>query len=154
MKPKRGELYRLKSDRVGKPRIIVIVSHDILNGGHCVLAVPFYSQQMDKRRHQQWCSEFARGEGGLDCDCVAKADELSLIDKLDINLAQGPIGAFDNAQMSRVKRRHQMVAVHNVVALWQAARKRVTPASLPVRTAIRLVAPFAECPSLPTIPSA
>ena len=102
MKPKRSELYCLKSDAVGKRRRVVIVSHDVLNGGHCVLAVPFYSQQMEKRRQQKWCAEFASGKGGLDCDCMAKTDELSLIDKLDIDLAHGPIGAFDDSQMKRV----------------------------------------------------
>ncbi len=32
--------------------------------------------------------------------CVAKTDQLSLIDKLSIDIAKGPIGAFDSAQMA------------------------------------------------------
>jgi mRNA-degrading endonuclease toxin of MazEF toxin-antitoxin module len=99
MNPKRGQLYRLK-DR----RPIVIVSRDRLNGGHSVLAVPFYSQQLEKRSQQAWCALFHSGEGGLDRDCVAKADQVTLVDKCDINLAEGPIGQFDEAQMARLIR--------------------------------------------------
>lgn len=102
MKPRRGELYRLKADKVGKPRRIVVVSNDVLNGGQCILAIPFYSQQLEKRKNQDWCALFAAGEGGLDCECVAKTDELSLFDKLDVDMARGPIGRFNDDQMARV----------------------------------------------------
>jgi mRNA-degrading endonuclease toxin of MazEF toxin-antitoxin module len=102
--PKRGELYLLKPDATGKRRPIVIVSRDILNRGHRVLAVPFYSQQLEKRQEQEWCELFYAGEGDLDRNCVAKADELSLIDKLDIDLASGAIGTFNSDQMARLER--------------------------------------------------
>jgi mRNA-degrading endonuclease toxin of MazEF toxin-antitoxin module len=42
------------------------------------------------------------GEGNLDKHCVAKTDEVSLIDKLDIDLAHGYVGEFDDRQMQRV----------------------------------------------------
>jgi mRNA-degrading endonuclease toxin of MazEF toxin-antitoxin module len=99
---KRGQVFVLKPDQDGKERPLVIVSHDVLNGGHSVLAVPFYSQQIEKRQKQPWCAFFKAGEGGLSKDCVAKADELSLIDKLNINIAKGPIGTFDEAQLGRL----------------------------------------------------
>jgi|GEM_PF-1976337 len=102
MFPKRGDLYRLKSDRVGKSRPIVVVSRDALNSGQCVLAIPFYSKQLQKRRLQKWCVFFAKDEGGLDCDSVAKTDELTLIDKLSIKISDGPIGTFDESQMKRL----------------------------------------------------
>ncbi|MEX0718842.1 MAG: type II toxin-antitoxin system PemK/MazF family toxin [Planctomycetaceae bacterium] len=102
MNPKRGELYRLKPDALGRRRPIVIVSRNRLNGGHSVLAIPFYSQQLAKRVAQEWCVAFDRGDGGLDKPCVAKCDQLSLIDKLDIDLAAGPIGTFDAQQMRRL----------------------------------------------------
>jgi mRNA-degrading endonuclease toxin of MazEF toxin-antitoxin module len=40
---RRGELYLLKAGQGidGKPRPIVVVSRDALNGGHSVLAIPF-----------------------------------------------------------------------------------------------------------------
>ncbi|MEX0701673.1 MAG: type II toxin-antitoxin system PemK/MazF family toxin [Planctomycetales bacterium] len=102
MNPKRGEPYRLKPDAAGRRRPIVIVSRNRLNGGHSVLAVPFYSQQLAKRSAQESCVRFNCGEGGLDKDCVAKTDQLSLIDKLGIDLASGPIGRFDDGQMRRL----------------------------------------------------
>lgn len=100
MNPQRGEIYRLKPS--GKNRPIVIISRDVLNAGHSVLAVPFYSQQLTKRKSQQWCAFFQAGEGGLPLDCVAKADEVSLIDKLEIDIAGGAVGRFDAAQMDRL----------------------------------------------------
>jgi mRNA-degrading endonuclease toxin of MazEF toxin-antitoxin module len=99
----RGQLFVQKPDNQGKRRPIVIVSHNTLNGGHSVVAVPFYSQQLAKRKTQPWCAFFSAGEGGLTVDCVAKADEIALIDKTDIDLAKGLIGAFDPAQMARLE---------------------------------------------------
>lgn len=101
--PRRGEIYRLKPlPPLGKPRPVLVISRDELNLGHSVVAVPFYSQQLAKRTSQKWCVFFYKGEGGLEVDCVAKTDEVSLIDKLHLNLAAGPIGTFDTHQLSRV----------------------------------------------------
>jgi mRNA-degrading endonuclease toxin of MazEF toxin-antitoxin module len=104
MRPNRGEIYALKGgpDSGGKRRPVLIISNDVLNGGHSVLAIPFYSQQLDKRRGQKWCAEFAAGEAGLAKDCVAKTDEITLIDKLDIDLANGYVGKLDDSQLQRV----------------------------------------------------
>lgn len=96
--PKRGEIYLQKKDS----RPVVILSNNILNGGHSVVAVPFYSQQLEKRAKQPWCAMFQAGEGGLDKDCAAKSDEITLIDKLDIHLARGPIGTLNDEQMNRI----------------------------------------------------
>jgi mRNA-degrading endonuclease toxin of MazEF toxin-antitoxin module len=98
---KRGELYLLKSDPSGKPRPILVVSKDVLNK-RAVLGIPFYSQQIEKRSAQDWCSLFYSGEGNLEKDCVANASEITLIDKFEINQSRGPIGQFDDAQMERV----------------------------------------------------
>ena len=54
------------------------------------------------RKSQGWYALFYAGEGNLDRNCVAKTDEVSLIDKLDRDLAKGPIGQFDKHQMARV----------------------------------------------------
>ena len=101
MNPKRGQLFLLKPDPDGKERPIVIVSVDVLNGGHKVLAVPFYSQQLDKRKDQDWCALFSKSEGGLDRDCVAKCDEITLLDKLEINFSR-PLGHFNASEMDRL----------------------------------------------------
>jgi mRNA-degrading endonuclease toxin of MazEF toxin-antitoxin module len=102
MNPRRGELYRLKRDDLGKQRPIVIVSNATLNGGHNVVAVPFYSQQLAKRAKQPWCAIYSAGEGGLEMDSAAKTDEITLVDKLHIDLASGPIGKFTDEQMDRL----------------------------------------------------
>lgn len=98
----RGQIYFLKPDKSGKSRPVVVVSNDLLNGGHSVLAIPFYSQQLQKRSTQQWCVQYAAGEGNLPKDCVTKTDQLTLIDKADIDIAQGPIGRFTDAQLARL----------------------------------------------------
>jgi mRNA-degrading endonuclease toxin of MazEF toxin-antitoxin module len=100
--PEYGYIYLLKRDSVGKSRPIVVVSNNTLNRGDSILAVPFYSRQLEKRKKQQWCAFYSTGEGGLDRDCVAKADELTLVDKLDIDLVAGKVGGFNDDQMKRL----------------------------------------------------
>ena len=102
MKPLRGMLFRLKPDSQGKRRPVVVVSNDLLNGGDRVLVVPFYSQQVEKRKQQPWCVHFQAGDGGLEKECVAKTDELGMIDKLNLDLVNGFIGRFDDVQLQRV----------------------------------------------------
>lgn len=104
MNPKRGEIYLLKRDAAGKQRPVVVVSNDILNHGNTVLVVPFYSQQLEKRATQAWCAMFQQGEGGLERDCAAKADQITLVDKLEIDLASGVVGRFNDLQMERLVR--------------------------------------------------
>lgn len=103
--PPRSELYwiPLEFEEDGeKARPIVIVSRDELNRGDRVLAVPFYSQQVEKRAKQKWCALFKAGEGGLKKDCVAKGDEIQLIDPIEILWRRGKLGRFNADQMDRV----------------------------------------------------
>ncbi len=85
-----------------KDRPIVVVSRDDLNRGECVLAVPFYSQQLEKRKKFGFCAFFNSGEGGLLSDCVAKGDEITLLDKDEIDFPRGILGTFTAPQMVRV----------------------------------------------------
>lgn len=101
-KPKWSQLYLLKKNDQGKQRPILVISRNQLNGGHSVSTVPFYSQQLEKRKSQPWCAFFHKGEGGLDKDCVAKPDEMTPLDKTYIDFARGTIGEFDEHQMERV----------------------------------------------------
>jgi mRNA-degrading endonuclease toxin of MazEF toxin-antitoxin module len=98
----RGQIYTLPPDEDGKERPVVIVSRDNLNAGHSVLAIPFTSQQLDKRRQQPWCVLFRTGEGGLSKDCVARCDQITLFRKGDINTAKPPLGRLTAAQMQRI----------------------------------------------------
>lgn len=101
-KPKQGQIYLLKKDEDGKQRPVLIISRSELNGGHSVSAVPFYSQQLEKRKNQPWCAFFHKGEGGLLKDCVAKPDEMAPYDKTYIDFARGKVGEFDEHQIERV----------------------------------------------------
>lgn len=99
----RGQVYRLtSSDPNIHNRPVVIVSRDELNGGHSVLLVPFYSQQLEKRTKLKHCVHFAAGEAGLDKECVAKADEVTCLEKTEINLKAGPIGSVKAQKMEKI----------------------------------------------------
>lgn len=100
--PKRGQIYRLKSDAVGKPRMILIISRTEINGGQNVVAIPFTSAQLEKRTELAYCASFYKGEGGLEKDCVAKADEVSSYPKILIDFAKGLVGTLNDEQMERV----------------------------------------------------
>lgn len=95
----------LRSD-TGDPNLnmrpVLVVSSTELNAGDTVVAVPFYSSQLEKRRKLPTCVYFSRGEFGLPKDCVAKADDIGPIFRNDLDIARGPIGRLDEAAMARV----------------------------------------------------
>lgn len=101
---RRGQIFRLKSDSVGKPRPVLIVSPAQLNVGIYINAIPFYSQQLDKRRGQAWCVFFQADEFGLEADCVAKADEVAQFKISELQIAEGELGQVDTARMALVDR--------------------------------------------------
>lgn len=82
-----------------KERPLLIVSRDELNKGDTVLAVPFYSQQLEKRRKYKNCVFFAAGEFNLHKDCVAKCDEIAVYDRLELG---DKIGRIDAAKMELI----------------------------------------------------
>lgn len=100
--PRRGQIFRLKSDAAGKKRPVLIVSRNELNGGIYVLAAPFYSEQIEKRRQLRQCVLFQSGEYGLDKTCVLKADEVSLFKISELRIAEGAIGELDEPRLRLV----------------------------------------------------
>jgi mRNA-degrading endonuclease toxin of MazEF toxin-antitoxin module len=105
----RGQVFRLLSQEppgaapdVMANRPVLVVSRDELNRGSSVLAVPFTSQQLDKRASLPWCVTFLRGEAGLDKDCVAKCDQISVIDKTALDFRRGAIGRATTEKMQAV----------------------------------------------------
>ncbi len=100
--PRRAEIYRLKKDPVGKKRPVLVVSRNELNGGHYLLAIPFYSAQTAEKSRHPTAIPFAQGEFGLEKDCVAKADEVTQYRMSDLTLAEGPLGTVDPARMAAV----------------------------------------------------
>lgn len=99
---RRGQIYRLKSDNVGKQRPVLIISPAKLNGGIYVSAAPFYSGQLDKRRHLASCVFFTAGEFGLDADCVLKTDEVTQFKISELQISEGAVGEVDPARMAQV----------------------------------------------------
>jgi len=99
---RRGQIILQKCDAAGKRRPVLIVSPAFLNGGTYVTAVPFTSQQLDKRAKLKTCVMFYAGEFGLDEDCVAKTDDVTQYRLLDLRLSDGRIGEVDEAKMNLV----------------------------------------------------
>ncbi|HEY4761725.1 MAG TPA: type II toxin-antitoxin system PemK/MazF family toxin [Thermoguttaceae bacterium] len=104
MNPQRGEIYLVPFGQEGKPRPVVIVSRDTLNGGNYVIVVPFTTQKLEERKGRQSCVFFNAGEGSLSQDCVAKTDEIQRIFKTEIDWVRGRIGRFSQDQMSKIVR--------------------------------------------------
>ena len=100
--PQRGQIFRLKSDAVGKPRPVLIVSPTHLNGGTYLTAIPFFGEQVQKRRALRTCVFFAKGEFGLEKDCVAKADDVTQFKFSELRISEGPIGTVDDERMEEV----------------------------------------------------
>jgi mRNA-degrading endonuclease toxin of MazEF toxin-antitoxin module len=105
----RGQIYWLSLHLSGvvedgslKDRPVLIVSRDELNRGISVLAVPFYSQQLEKRSKFRSCVLFQAGESGLAKQCVAKCDEISIIEKAEIDFRRGPIGRAQPEKMRQI----------------------------------------------------
>jgi mRNA-degrading endonuclease toxin of MazEF toxin-antitoxin module len=81
----RGQVWYLAPDPTNpdsKERPFVIVSRDELNRGDSVVAVPFYSQQIDRRRNLDHCVYIPAGTAGLK-ECVAKCDEVAYMRKTE-----------------------------------------------------------------------
>lgn len=100
--PRRGQVFRLKADAVGKPRPVLVVSIDALNGGLYVTTVPFYGEQVEKRRHLKTCVFFSQGEFGFEKDCVAKADEVTMVRISELRTAEGSLAELDEITMRKI----------------------------------------------------
>ncbi|HEX5443214.1 MAG TPA: type II toxin-antitoxin system PemK/MazF family toxin [Pirellulales bacterium] len=92
----------MKPDSEDKQRPVVIVSRDDLNRGHRVVAMPCYSQQLEKRSRLKYCVLLRAGDGNLDKDCVVKADEISYLEKTELDLARGAVGRLKPETMAQI----------------------------------------------------
>ncbi|HEX7380253.1 MAG TPA: type II toxin-antitoxin system PemK/MazF family toxin [Pirellulales bacterium] len=98
----RGQVFLLNPDADGKQRPMVVVSRDELNRGHSVIVMPCYSQQLDKRSKLRYCVFLEAGEGGLDKDCVVKADEIATLDKTRFDATRGALGRLKPKRMAEI----------------------------------------------------
>lgn len=98
--PRRGEIYRLKQDEVGKPRPVLVVSRGELNGGRTVTVVPFTTQQLEERALKKSNAIFEAGEGRLGERSAAKCGDVATIPISSLNV--GVVGEFDAQQMQKI----------------------------------------------------
>lgn len=95
--PKRGEIYLANLD---KPRPAIILSVDQLNRHALdVCVVPITTKQ-----HVRFVLRvpLKKGDGGLDADCWAKCDQVTMLEK--VSLRPRPLGALSAAKLQEVER--------------------------------------------------
>ena len=94
MTPRPGEIYWAYVEGT-KPRPVIIVSREELNRGHYVLAIPLTSAKLEDRLHLPNCVALRAGQFGLDRDCVAQAEAMTVLDKGDLDVDAGPLDSLD-----------------------------------------------------------
>ena len=102
---KRGEIHRVKADRIGagKPgRRVLVVSREELNRGYEVTIVPFNGSDFANKSKKPFCVPFNCGEFGLVKDCVAKCDEINRIYKNDLVTPSSPVGEISEDKLAEV----------------------------------------------------
>ena len=90
-----GEIYRLRTD--GRP--VIIVSREELNRGDNVVAVPVTSRHFERRRTRPNCVPFQAGQFGFTENCVAQAENISFIEKIELDLDNPPQATLDDVTM-------------------------------------------------------
>lgn len=109
MPPKPREIY-LRRVEGEKLRPVIIVSCEELNRGYYAVAVPLTSAKLETRRSLPNYVPFKAGQFGLDRDCVAQAEGITIVEKTELDLDAGPIGFLDPAVMRNLIR-----AIGNVI---------------------------------------
>ena len=99
----RGEIYFADLADAGR-RPVIVVSRELLNRGHYVLAVTCTTKGFDSRSKLRNCVPFKAGEFGFTRDSVAQCENLTMVEKSDLDLNSGPLGILnDTALRSLVK---------------------------------------------------
>jgi len=94
--PKRGEVYLVNLD---KPRPAIILSVDALNRHALDVCVVPITTKM----HAAFTMRvpLKKGEGGLKFDCWAKCDQVTTLDKVDLQAR--PLGSLSIAKLRQVE---------------------------------------------------
>ena len=93
-----GEIYLADHDVAGPHRVIV-VSREELNRGRYVLVVGCTSRRYASRSRLPNCVPFQTGQFGFTEDCVAQCENIASIEKTQLDLATGLVGALDKLAM-------------------------------------------------------
>lgn len=69
-----------------------------------MLVIPLTTAQWERRRHLPNCVPFLEGEFGLQRNCVAQAERLSLLYHADIDHQDGMVGQIDPQRLRDIIR--------------------------------------------------
>ena len=98
---KPGEVYIADFDLAG-PHPVIVVSREDLNRGRYALVVVCTSARFSVRSTLPNCVPFRSGQFGFTSDCVAQCDNMLSIEKIQLDLAAGPMGVLDELAMRDV----------------------------------------------------
>src|SRR5438034_449937 len=90
-----GEIYMADVGRTF-PHPVIVVSREDLNRGHYVVAVVVTSAKFAIRSQLPNCVPLAAGQFGMSKDCVAQAETITVIPKVQLDLASGALGKLDD----------------------------------------------------------
>ena len=93
-----GEIYIADFPEAGSHPVIV-VSREELNRGHYALVVVCTSARFSIRSRLPNCVPFRSGQFGFTVDCVAQCENILSIDKMQLDMEAGPIGALDESAL-------------------------------------------------------
>lgn len=107
--PRPGEIWYGYAGSGEKKRVI-IVSREELNRGKYATIVPITSKKFEIRRGLANCVALSAGRFGLTKNCVAQAENITLVAHSDLDFDEGPIAELDGATM-----RALVKAIGNVI---------------------------------------
>jgi mRNA-degrading endonuclease toxin of MazEF toxin-antitoxin module len=96
-----GEIYIADFPEVG-PHPVIVVSRESLNRGNYALVVACTSSRFAFRSPLPNCVPFQAGQFGFTVDCVAQCENILSIEKRQLDLTTGPIGALDELALREV----------------------------------------------------
>ncbi len=96
-----GEIYMADFGQAG-PHPVIVVSREDLNRGRYALVVVCTSARFAVRSKLPNCVPFRAGDFGLTTDCVAQCENVLSIDKVQLDLAAGPMGVLDDLALRDV----------------------------------------------------
>ena len=85
-----GEIYQADFEEM-EPHPIVVVSREELNRGTWIVAVLITSKRFEERSRQPNCVPFKAGEFGLSRECVAQAESLFSIRRMELGELLGTL---------------------------------------------------------------
>jgi mRNA-degrading endonuclease toxin of MazEF toxin-antitoxin module len=96
-----GEIYIADFAEAG-PHPVIVVSREDLNRGHYALVVVCTSSRFAVRSRLPSCVPFQAGQFGFTANCVAQCENILSIDKRQVDVEAGPIGALDESTLREV----------------------------------------------------